>query len=528
MANKQIYKYSEIKDKILKAVDTITEPIASTMSPKGGNVIFEDEQGNQFYSNDGVTVAKSISVKDEVENAIIEIIKGGALKTNMEVGDGTSSTILVSSILIKEGLKLIDAGHNQMEVKDELIKFSKDIKNELSKNIVKVKDDKDIKFIAKISANNDDDIASNVVKVMKVVGLDGQVMIDKGYTTETEIIEDTGFILHSGVFSPELTNKQFVTNMENVPVLITDKRLYYKSEAETILKTIMTAGYNEVVIIAQDFIGEALPFFIANHINNKVRVILISEKKPELLEDLAIYLGGEVVSDKKGSLVDNITIDNFMVATRVFSDPHKSIISRDKNEVNKEISKRVKVLKSELKKIGNKNDPSYSRFEKRISSLTNGMVTIKVGGTTNYETIERIYRYEDAVNAVRAAMREGYLPGAGTAILEAYYKIEKNINQDYKKLFRLVCEANIRQIAINCGKNPDSIIEKVSESEVGFGYNANTGQIENVIKSGIIEPFLVTSQVIENAVSIANVILTSRYLIVNDLDYVINNDKNKK
>lgn len=527
MANKQIHKYSDIKDKILHAVDTITDPIAQTLSPRGGNVIFEDEQGTQFSTNDGVTIAKSISVKDEVENAIIEIIKGGSLKTNLEVGDGTSSTILASSVLIKEGLKLVEAGYNQMEVKDKLLDFAKNIKAELNKKVVKIKDDKDLKFIAKISANNDESIANDVVKIMKVVGLDGQVMIDRGYSTETEIIEDTGFILRTGVFSPELTNKQFQANMLDVPVLITDKRLYYKSEAETILKTVLSAGYNEVVIIAQDFIGEALPFFIANHQNNKVRVILVAEKKPEILEDLAIYLGGDVVSDKKGSLVDNITIENFMMAKRVYSDPNKSIISRDKNESKKEIDSRVKALRGEMKKIGNKNDPAYTRLEHRISSLTNGMVTIKVGGSTHLEVIEKIYRYEDAVNAARAAIREGYLPGAGIAVLEAYQNIEDKIPQDFRRMFRLVAEANVRQIAINCGKNPDSIVEKILNTEEGIGYNAVTDKFENIIKSGIIEPFLVTTQVIANAVSIANIIITSRYLIVNDLDWVLNNDKIK-
>ena len=528
MALKQIHKYSDVKDKILHAVDLITDPIAQTISPKGGNVIFEDEQGNQFVSNDGVTLAKAISIKDEIENAIIEIIKSGSLKTNLEVGDGTSSTILASSVLIKEGLKLVEAGHNQMEVRDELVKFAKDMKDELSKHVIKIKDDKDLKFIAKISANNDDKIADDIVKIMKVVGLDGQVMIDRGYGTETEIIEDTGFILRAGVFAQELVDKQFQANMLDVPVLITDKRIYYKSEAETILRTVLESGYNEVVIIAQDFIGEALPFFIANHKNNKVRVILVAEKKLEILEDLATYLGGEVISDKKGSIVDKITINDFMLAKRVFADPNKSIISRDKKESSKDIDARVKSLRNEMKKIGNKNDPAYTRLEHRISSLTNGMVTIKVGGSTHLEVVEKIYRYEDAVNAARAAMREGYLPGAGIAMLEAYYNIENKISPDYRKMFKAVAEANIRQIAINCGKNPDSIIEKVSESEKGYGYNAVTGKIEDVIKAGIIEPFLVTSQVIQNSVSIANIIITSRYLIINDLEWVLNDNKIKK
>lgn len=514
--NKKIYKYSEIKDKIIHAVDTITEPIASTLSPKGSNVICEDDKGNQFYTSDGVTIAKTISVKDEVENAIIEIIKGGSLKTNTEVGDGTSSTIKVSSILIKEGLRLIENGHNRMDVRDELIKFATDINKELKKRVVKINGDKDIKLIANISSNNDKEIAKNIVKIVKVVGLDGQVMIEKGYSSKTKITEDTGFILSSGIFAEELVDKQFRSNMLDVPVLITDKRLYYKSEAETILKTVKDAGYNEVVIIAQDFIGEALPYFIANHINNKINVILIAEKRKEILNDLAIYLGGNVISDKKGSLVNKITIDDLMMSKRVIADPHKSLISRNKKEKNSGLNTHIKALRAEIKKNGNKNDPAYIGLKKRISSLTNGMITIKVGGDTNLETIERIYRYEDAVNATRAAMKEGYLPGAGIAVYEAFKNIKSN--PDYKRLFTAVAEANIRQIAENCGLNGEVVLAMMSKHPKGYGYNAVTGEVEDVIKAGIIEPFLVTSQVMTNAVSIANIILTSKYMIVNDLE----------
>ena len=526
--NKQIFNYGQIKEKILHAVDLVTQPIASTMSPKGSNCIYVDDKGDVRYSNDGVTILNSISVKDEVENAIIEILKGGARKTNIEAGDGTSSTLLISSILIKEGLRLIENGHNQMDVRDQLLKFAEDMKAELSKKVVKVKDDKDIKFIANISASNNEAIASDVVKIIKVVGQDGQVMIDRGFNTETEILEDAGFVIRSGVFAEELANKQLQTSMLDVPVLITDKRIYYKPEAERILQTVLDAGYSEVVIVASDFIGEALPFFIANHINNKVRVILIQEKKLNILEDLAIYLGGEVVSDKKGSLVDKITIANFIMSKKVFSDPAKSIIARDKKEVNKELDRRVAVLRREMKNIGNKQDPEYIALEKRISSLTTGMVTIKVGGATPLEIIEKGHRYEDAINSSRCALREGYLPGAGVAIFNAFYNIKKNISPDYVRMFNKVAEANIRQIATNCGEIPDMIIGTFLQSENdNWGYNAVTGKFEDVIKAGIIEPFIVVKQVITNAISIANVILTSKFLIVPDVEELIDNKENK-
>lgn len=521
--NKKIYKYEDIKDKILKAVDNITDPIASTLSPKGSNVIYEDDQGNQFSSNDGFTIAKNMQVKDAVENAIMEIIKGGSFKTNSEVGDGTSSTIVMSSVLIKEGLRLVENGLNQMEVRNELVKFAEDMTKELKKHVVEVKNDKDLEFIAKISSNNDKVIAKDVVDIVKFVGLNGQVMIERGYSNETEIIKDNGFTLSNGIFTQELVNKQLTSTMSDVPVLITDKRLYYKAEAERILQTVLDAGYNEVTIIAPDFMGEALPYFVANHANGKVRVALIVEKKTELLEDLAIYLGGEVVKDKKGSLVDSVTIDNFMMAKRVYSNPIKTIVSRDKKDSKKEIEIRVKTLGAEKNKVGNKNSPEYKNLENRIASLTNGMITVKVGGTTPLEVMERIYRYEDAINAARAAMREGYLPGAGIAILEAYKKIENKTKLDFKRIFKKASEINIRQIALNCGENPDSIVEKIVNAGTGMGYNAANGKIEDIVKAGIIEPYLVTTQVLANAVSIANIIITSKYLIVNDLEDIKDN-----
>lgn len=524
MANKKIYKIEDVMDRVIAGIDIISKPIAQTLSPKGGNVVYEDNRGDHHSSNDGFTIASNIQVKGDVENAIVEIVKGGSRKTNLEAGDGTSSTIVATSVLTKGGLKLVENGINQMDVRDTFIDFGKKLKTELEKSVVKLKGDEDVRKIALISASGDTDIADNVTKIIKVVGEDGQIIIDRGFNSSTEIIEDTGFLIRSGIPSQELANKQFQTNMEDVPVLITDKRLYYKSEAETILSTVMMAGYQEVVIIAQDFIGEALPYFIANHVNNKIRVILITEKKPEVLEDLAIFLGGEVVSDKKGSLVDNITIEDFVMAKRVFSDIHKSIISREGLEKTKAIKSRVKSIKEEMERVGNKQSGEYIDLQRRVSSLTNGMVTIKVGGQTPIEIMERIHRYEDAISAVRAAMKSGYLPGGGVSILNGFDKLKLNYSREFIQLFKDFAEVNLRQIVQNCGKSPDVILHMIREkNKDGFGFNATTGTITDMESHGIIEPYLVTSQVIDNAISIANIIITSRYIITNDVD-----DEDKK
>lgn len=525
MPNKKIYKFNEIKDKIFEAVDIISNPIKQTMGPLGGNVLYEDDNGNQFVSNDGVTIAKNIIVENDVQNAIIETIKHSALKTNSEAGDGTSSTILLSSILIKEGLKLVEDGYNQMDVKMNLEKFSSDIKRVLVKNKIDVKNDDELFNIAKISANNDNEIASDVVKIIKVVGTDGQVIIDRGFSQTTEIIEDMGFVVRSGLLSEELGNRMMHSNSFDVPVLITDKRLYYKGEAETILKTVIENGYKDVVIVASDFIGEALPYFIANHRPGVLNIILVKETNMSILEDISVYLGGDVISDKKGSIVNNISIGDFCIAKRVFQDSIKTVISRNQDDGSGDINKRVKRLKSEMKKIGNKNDPEYKKIESRVSSLTNGMVTIKVGGNTMIEIMEKIFRYEDAINAVRAAIKDGYLPGGGIALYHAFNKIK--VEPEYRKMLRSVTEANIRQVSENAGKTPEIILNEINALSEEFsseliGFNARSGKFENMIDCGVIEPLLVATQSLENAVSIANAIITSRYFVVIDRESLKN------
>ncbi len=522
MIIKEIYKYSDIKDKIIRAIDTINDPIRQTLSPKGGNVLYESDNGHQYVTNDGVTIAKNINVSDPVENAIIEVVKHSALKTNSEAGDGTSTSILYSSILVKEGLKLVEDGVNQMVIRDEYLKFGERLKDKLKKKTKKIKCDEDLFFISKISANNDENIAKDVVKVINTAGEDGMVFIEPSYSKDTEIVEDAGFVVNSGFLTQDLiTNAdKFTCNYVNIPILITDKRLYYTQEAETILKTCLQNGYKEVVIVANDFIGDALPYFIANHTKGTIKVLLVkvpeNEKDGTTLDDLAVYLGGEVISEKSGSIVDNLKIENFCMSTKVFADGVKTIIGRDKKEANAKLSLRVSALKSELKKKGDREDMEKKRLKNRLASLTNGMVTIRVGGNTPLEVKEKMFRFEDAVNAARTAKKDGYLVGGGISIYRAYR--ECKFKGDIGKIFKKMCEANIRQIAENSGLYPDSVLETINLS-VGdnIGYNALTGCYEDLLDMGVVDPYKVTELAIDNAISIANVIISSRFLIVNKI-----------
>lgn len=522
--NKQVVEYRNVREKVHRGVDTLANPVRGTISPKGRNVIFQNEQGEYVPTNDGATIAKSIWVEDPVENAIISIMKSGSLKTNSEAGDGTSTSILLEQVLIKEGFKLIDGGWNPMDVKRAYDEMSETILGKLKKRAVPVKTDDEIRSIARISANGDEQIAENVLKVVKVVGEDGMVFLDHNNKPETELEEENGFKIDAGLFAPELRNnpRTLSAAYTNVPVLITDKRLYYPEEAETILKTVLLAGHKSVVIVARDFTGQCINTFIANHAQGVCNVLMVkeprvSDKDTDALADLAVYLGGKVVSEKTGSLVDNISIDDFVICEKAFADGLKTLIVSKKKK-NKELTTRVAALKKELAK--NKNDES---LKKRIASLTNGIMTIKVGGNTPGEIVERSYRYEDAVHATRAAVKDGYLYGGGLTLLNIYEEL-RFPSSDLETVFRKFCEANVRQIAENCGEHPDSIVNfvRAANQQHGnktwkHGYNAMTGDIEDLSVSGVLDPYKVTEMAVRNSISVAGQIISSDYFVLEDM-----------
>lgn len=517
MATKEIHSYAKIQNKILEAIDMIADPVRQTLSPKGSNVIFEDERGNINQTNDGVTIARSINVEDPVHNAIINIMKHSSAKTNSEAGDGTTTTLLLSQRLIKQGFKLIDNGMNPMVLKKKLEKMGNIIVDKLSRQVIKIKNETDLLNIATISANNDSEIAKNIVEVVKFAGEDGMVFIEPNTERDTVIEKEPGFQLDSGMFTPDLrTNPHsFSATYKKVPVLITDKRLYYTEEAEHILATVLKSGYKEVVIIARDFIGQAPGMFIGTHQKGTVKCLLVkdsrvTENNSESLDDLAIYLGGTVVKEKRGSLVNKISIKDFCIAEQVYSDAVKTILTPIQ-ENKKGVSDLVSSLKAELKK-----DKDNQELKRRIACLTSGTTKIKVGGATPLEVSEKIYRYEDAINATRNANKYGYLIGGGMALLKSFNP--KDFDEDIRSLARSFTEGSIRQIAENCGKHEDHVIETVLSGDENFGYNALTDKYENILKAGVVDPYKVTEMAVLNSISVANVILSSKYLIVNKLD----------
>lgn len=522
MQTKQVRHYSEVKDKILNAVNTITDPIKQTMGPRGGNVIFEGPDGGVRVTNDGVTIAKNILVKDSFENAIIQLIKQASLKTNTQAGDGTSTTILWSSILIKEGLKLVEEGYNQRDVVEAYRVFMREMHTEIEKLKKDVKNDDDLLAICKVSANNDEEIARHAVQVVRKAGADGQIFLEPSNTSQTEITEDTGFVIYSGLYSPELiTTPMGTADYDEVPVLVTDKQLYYAQEAETILNTVLNAGYKEVVIIAKDIVGEALPYFIANHKKGVVKTMLVKDPNVEkakgaTLEDLACYLDGEVISEKQGKIVDRLEIGSFAMAKKAYADGGQTVLVRYEDDSDKRLKERVKHLKAEIKKHGDDDNPEKTELKKRLASLTNGVVTVRIGGSTPVEVAERRYRYEDSISAGRAAVANGYLLGGGVSMLRAYQKANRAQDSEFNKVFEKVAQANLTQIAQNAGAHAPSIVKDVLNLNAKMGYDAMTGQYIDMKEAGILDPYKVTEMAITNAVSIATAVVGSRYLVVND------------
>jgi chaperonin GroEL len=516
MSIKQVISYDEAEEQILRAVRKLSDPIRQTLGPKGGNVIIQTDQGEVFYTNDGVTIARHVNSSDPTEDAIIQLVKQASMKTNSEAGDGTSTTILLSSILIEEGMKMVRGGMNHMDVIKQFESVRDSIIAGLDKRLIT--NDDELLSIASISANNDTAIAADVVKIVKTAGEDGLIFLEHNNKNETEILEDKGFIIDQGMLAPDFMDPQtYSANLQNVPVLITDKRLYYAQEAETILRTVLQAGYKEVVIIANDFIGEAVPFFVANHKKGVIKVLLVKDplykdNNGATLEDLAVFLGGSVISEKAGSIVDNLTIENFTMADKVFSNNEKTIISRFRENDSTLLDARVAMLKEEIDKLSEGDEKSA--LSARVASLTNGMVTVKIGGSTGPEMYEKKFRYEDAVNATRSAIKFGYLIGGGMAMYNAVH--DKNHAWVNK-----YTTANVRQIAENSGQSFDLVEYKLQGAQMrsdtaNFGFNAKTGQIEDLFKAGVIDPYRVTELAIMNSVSIAAGVISSRYMVVNE------------
>ena len=523
--SKQIYFDVEARDKLKRGVDALANAVKVTLGPKGRNVVIGKKFGAPQITKDGVTVAKEIELKDQIENMGAQMVKEVASKTADVAGDGTTTATVLAQAIIQAGLKNVAAGANPMDLKRGIDKAV----TELVKNLKKISkevgsDNSKIKQIATISANNDETIGALIAEAMKVVGNDGVITVEEAKGTETDVKIVEGMQFDRGYLSPYfVTNAdKMITEMENPLILISEKKISSMKELMPILEPVVQAGKG-LLIIAEDVDGEALGTLVVNRLRGSLKVAAVKapgfgDRRKAMLEDIAILTGGQVISEERGMTLENVTMDMLGTAEKIEIDKDNTTIINGKGD-KKAISSRVGQIRAQIE--ATTSDYDREKLQERLAKLAGGVAVLYVGAATEVEMKEKKDRVDDALAATRAAVQEGIVPGGGVALIRAIENLDKlkGENEDEMTgiaIVRRAAEEPLRQIIANAGEEGAVIVQKVKEGKDDFGYNARTDKFENLYKAGVIDPTKVTRIAIENAASIASMLLTTECVIADE------------
>ena len=523
--SKQIYFDVEARDKLKRGVDALANAVKVTLGPKGRNVVIGKKFGAPQITKDGVTVAKEIELKDPIENMGAQMVKEVASKTADVAGDGTTTATVLAQAIIQAGLKNVAAGANPMDLKRGIDKAV----TELVKNLKKISkevgsDNSKIKQIATISANNDETIGALIAEAMKVVGNDGVITVEEAKGTETDVKIVEGMQFDRGYLSPYfVTNAdKMITEMENPLILISEKKISSMKELMPILEPVVQAGKG-LLIIAEDVDGEALGTLVVNRLRGSLKVAAVKapgfgDRRKAMLEDIAILTGGQVISEERGMTLENITMDMLGTAEKIEIDKDNTTIINGKGD-KKAISSRVGQIRAQIE--ATTSDYDREKLQERLAKLAGGVAVLYVGAATEVEMKEKKDRVDDALAATRAAVQEGIVPGGGVALIRAIENLDKlkGENEDEMTgiaIVRRAAEEPLRQIIANAGEEGAVIVQKVKEGKDDFGYNARTDKFEHLYKAGVIDPTKVTRIAIENAASIASMLLTTECVIADE------------
>ncbi|RKZ17219.1 chaperonin GroEL [bacterium] len=522
MAAKDIKYAEEARRLILEGVTKLASAVKVTLGPKGRNVAIEKKWGAPTVTKDGVTVAKEIELKDPFENMGAQMVREVASKTSDVAGDGTTTATVLAEAIFKEGMKNVTAGANAMALKrgiekavDEVVEFLKSISDE-------VKDKKEIEQIATISANNDKEIGEIIAEAMDKVGKDGVITAEegKGLKTELELVEgmqfDRGYISPYFVTNPE----KMEVELDDVYILIHDKKISSMRDLLPLLEKIAQMG-KPLLIIAEDVEGEALATLVLNKLRGTLQCAAVKapgygDRRKEMLKDIAILTGGNVISEEAGMKLENAQLSDLGRAKKVRIDKDNTTII-DGMGKKEDIEARIKQIKAQIEETT--SDYDREKLQERLAKLSGGVAVIRVGAATEVEMKEKKARVEDALHATKAAVEEGIIPGGGTAFIRAIPKLEKlaeKLEGDEKIGCEIVMKAiqePLKWIALNAGDEGAIIVEKVMGAEGNVGYNAQTGQIEDLVKAGIIDPTKVARSALQNAASVAALLITTEALI---------------
>ncbi len=517
---KQILYSDEARRKLVQGVNTLANVVKVTLGPKGRNVVLDKGYGAPTITKDGVTVAKEIEVEDKFENAGVELVKEVASKTNDDVGDGTTTATVLAQAIVIEGLKNVTAGANPIALKRGIDKCVDAIVAELKNKISKPVDQEEIANVAAISAN-DKEIGQKIADAMKAVGKDGVITVEESQSFGMEIETVKGMRFDKGYVSPYMvTNAERMEAEYNDPlILITDKKISSIHDVLPILEKIAQSGKKDIVIIAEDVEGEALATFVVNKLRGTFNVLAIKapgfgDRRKEMLQDIAVLTGGKVISEEVGLKLDKTELEDLGRAHKVIATKETCTIVEGKGDKNA-LEERI----TQIKKMIEQTDSDFDKekLQERLAKLAGGVAIIRVGAATETEMKEVKHRIEDAVGATKAAVEEGVVPGGGVALIRAARALEKlqlhpEENVAIRILYRAL-EEPLRQIAANAGVDGAVVAEAVRKGDGNFGYNAVTGNYEDMVKAGIIDPTKVTRSALQNAASIAGMFLTTEAVI---------------
>jgi chaperonin GroEL len=516
---KQIVFDEEVRHAIKKGIDTLADAVKVTLGPKGHCVALDKKWGAPSVIDDGVTIAKDIELPDPFENMGVQLVKEAATKTNDACGDGTTTSTVLAHAIITEGFKNVAAGAEPIALKRGIEKATKAVVDQLKKVSVEVKGKEQIAQVGTITAK-DKEIGNLIAEVMEKVGKDGVITVEesKGIKYETDYVEgmqfDRGYM--SAYF---ITNaEKMETEIEDPYILITDKKISAMSDLLPALEKILQVSKN-LLILAEDVEGEALATLVVNKLRGTLNVLAVKapgfgDRRKAMLEDIAILTGGKVISEEVGRKLDSVTVEDLGRARRVTADKDNTTIVEGKGS-EEAIRARIKQIKAQIEETT--SDFDREKLQERQAKLVGGVGVIKVGAATEVELKERKHRVEDALSATRAAVEEGILPGGGVALLRAT-SVLKKVAADSDELtgvniIRKAVEEPIRWIAENAGKDGSVIVDAVKKSKAGVGYDAEADEFGDMVEKGIIDPTKVVRSALENAASIAAMVLITESLV---------------
>ncbi|MEQ9265277.1 MAG: chaperonin GroEL [Balneolaceae bacterium] len=519
--SKLVHYDMEARDALKRGVDKLADAVKVTLGPRGRNVVIEKSFGGPNVTKDGVTVAKEIELDDKVENMGAQMVKEVASRTSDNAGDGTTTATVLAQAIVSAGLKNVTAGANPMDLKRGIDKAVDAIVASLQSLSKEIGDRSEIAQVGTISANNDEFIGNLIADAMEKVGKDGVITVEEAKGTDTFLETVEGMQFDRGYLSPYFVtdSEKMTADLEDPYILIFDKKISNMKDLLPVLEQVVQTG-KPLLIIAEDVEGEALATLVVNKLRGSLKIAAVKapgfgDRRKAMLEDIAILTGGTVISEERGYTLEKATLENLGRAVRVSIDKDNTIVVDGSGEEN-DIKARVNQIKSQIESTT--SDYDREKLQERLAKLSGGVAVLYIGAASEVEMKEKKARVEDALHATRAAVEEGIVPGGGVALLRTVSALDKleAVNADEKVGFSIVrtaVEAPLRTISNNAGVEGAIVIQKVLDGKGAFGYNARTEVYEDLIKAGVIDPTKVTRNALQNAASVAGLLLTTEAVI---------------